>query len=70
MNKVLETKLINVLKAEAKQTIESQEEILIRISKMNDIENMLKIIQNYEELTPVLAKFFEEKYNKEKWEER
>ena len=57
MNILLKTKLINVLKAEAKQVLESK-------------EDMMKIIQNYDELEPVLQKYFAEKHNKEKWEGR
>jgi len=70
MNILLKTKLINVLKSEAKEILDSEDAILERVEKMNDIDHMLKIIQNYDELEPVLAKYFEEKHNKEKWEGR
>ena len=70
MNILLKTKLINVLKAEARQILVSKETRLEKLEKMNDIDHLLKIIQNYDELEPVLAKYFEEKHNKEKWEGR
>jgi len=70
MNILLKTKLINVLKGEARQILESKEDKLERLEKMNDIDNMMKIIQNYDELEPVLIQFFAEKHNKEKWEGR
>ncbi|MBR3002884.1 MAG: hypothetical protein IKF38_04930 [Clostridia bacterium] len=70
MNILLKTKLINVLKAEARQILDSDEEMSSKVNKMNDIGHLLKIIQNYDELEPVLAKYFAEKHNKEKWEGR
>jgi hypothetical protein len=70
MNKLLEIKLTNVLKAEAMKVLESKEDDQERLSRMNDIDNMMKIIQNYDELEPVLQKYFAEKHNKEKWEGR
>ena len=70
MNDLLKTKLINVLKAEARQILDSDEEMSSKVNKMNDIDHILKIIQNYDELEPVLQKYFAEKHNKEKWEGR
>jgi hypothetical protein len=36
---------------------------------MNDITNIIKIIDNYDELEPVLQDFFKKRAEKEKWNE-
>lgn len=39
-----------------------------RLEKADVLYNMFKYLSNYEELKPVLKKFFKEKHEKEKWE--
>lgn len=39
-----------------------------RLEKADVLYNMFKYLSNYEELKPVLQKFFSEKAKKEKWE--
>ena len=69
MNKLLETKLINTLKAEAEHLLHSEDDIKNKLDEMKDIDNMMKIINNYDELEDVLKKYFKEKAKKEKWKE-
>jgi hypothetical protein len=56
-------KEINLLK----ETSNNKEEML---EKANVLFNLNKFISNYDELEPVLIKFFAEKNRKEKFEER
>ena len=70
MNKSLKNSLNETLKSEATYIMRTDEDILIKIDRMNEVINMQKIIENYEELQPVLKKFFDEKALKDKWEER
>lgn len=70
MDEILRIKLMNSLKSEAKIIMNSGEDITTKIRRMNDIDNMFKIIQDYDELEPLLKKFYKEKSKKEKWEER
>jgi hypothetical protein len=35
--------------------------------KLQFLYRMNKILENYDELTPVLEEYFEKKHNKEKW---
>ncbi len=67
MNNEIKDKLINILKTEAEELMKTKERIMNKLSKMDDIDNMLKIIANYDELKPVLQKYFAEKHKKEKW---
>ncbi len=70
MNEIIKVKLLNILKAEAEYTLHSDEDIEEKIERMNDIFNIKKIIENYEELEPLLKKYFREKAEKEKLEGR
>lgn len=67
MNNELKEKLINILKTEAEELLQNKEPIIDKLSKMDDIDNMLKIIANYDNLKPVFQKYFAEKHKKEKW---
>ena len=69
MNELIKIRLTNVLKSEAKLIMESGEDVRAKLEKVDDIGNMLKIIDNYDELEPTLKKFFKEKNEKEKWKE-
>ena len=68
MNKGLERKLFNVLKAEFDYIKEHEEDKNKRIAGMLDILHLEKILENFDELEPVLQKYFAEKAKKEKFE--
>ena len=70
MNELVKIRVKNVLKAEARLIIGSGEDVQAKVDKMNDITNLVKIIDNYDELEPILKQYFEEKAQKEKWEGR
>ena len=70
MNELVKIRVKNVLKAEARLIIGSGEDVQAKVDKMNDITNLVKIIDNYDELEPLLKEFYKEKSKKEKWEER
>ena len=68
MNKQLETKLMNVLKAEfdyVKRTEKDKEE---KNKKMFDIYHIQQVINNFDELEPVISKYLNEKAEKERFE--
>ena len=67
MNKMLKKKISNVLRTEAQRTMENEKDINIKLEKMNDIFNLQKIIESYDELEPLLIEFFNKKAYKEKW---
>jgi hypothetical protein len=69
MNEGLYKKLYDLLKNEADTTIRSNDELMNKVKKMNDITNIIKIIDNYDELEPVLQDFFKKRAEKEKWNE-
>jgi hypothetical protein len=69
MNEGLYKKLYDLLKDEADTTIRSNDELMNKVKKMNDITNIIKIIDNYDELEPVLQDFFKKRAEKEKWNE-
>lgn len=68
MNKYIQKKLVTLLSNESHEIFHQDEEISEKIDRMDTILNMTKIIQNYDELKPVLEKFFREKIQDEKWE--
>lgn len=68
MNKYIQKKLVTLLSNESHEIFHQDEEISEKIDRMDTILNMTKIIQNYDELKPVLQKFFREKIQDEKWE--
>lgn len=68
MNKLLKTNLVNTLKSEAENLLQSDGEIHDKIKIMQDIDNMMKIIDNYDDLEPTLKRYFKEKHDKEKWQ--
>ena len=68
MDRMFRVKLNNMLRAEARQTLEDKMETKEKIGKMNDIFNLKLIIDNYDELEPTLKKYFIEKHEKEKFE--
>lgn len=71
MDKYLRTILSNTVKHEARHTLYDDDIIVeIKIDRLNTLCNFQKIIENYDELEPMLKKFFIEKAEREKWEER
>ena len=69
MNYMLKIKMENVLRTEAQRTMENEKDTRIKVGKMNDIFNLTKIIQHYDELMPVLYDYFQEKARKEKFKQ-
>ena len=68
MDKLIERKMNNVLKATAESIIEDTKvSDDTRIERMDTVINLQKIVNNYDELEPVLKKFFAEKARKEKF---
>lgn len=68
MNGKLYHKLTTILKDEAEDTLKNEKDNDVKISKMNDIFNLKKILDNYDDLEPTLKKYFMEKVRKEKYE--
>lgn len=70
MDKVLETKLNNILIGELQLIKNSNESVEEQLKKVDTIANLKKILDNYDELDPILRTFFADKANKEKWKNR
>lgn len=68
MDKEIKTKLDNVLKAEGDYILKNENNKNKKIDKMNTIFNMKKIIDNYDELEPVLIEFFSKKAEKSRFD--
>lgn len=68
MNKELETKLLNVLKAEFDYVKTHENDKIRRLNKMNDIFHLQQIIFNFDELEPVIAEYLNKKAEDERWE--
>lgn len=69
MNENLKDKLSEILKQEAEGIMHSDNGLIEKLKQMDDISNMMKVIDNFEELEPTLKKFFKEKAEKDKWDE-
>lgn len=67
MDRLIKSRLFEVLKEEATYIMKTDDDISNKIDKMNDIINLQKVLENYEELQPVLKKFFDDKALEEKW---
>jgi hypothetical protein len=67
MNENLKEKLFKILEEESKDIRKSKEDIKIKVARANEVINLVKILFNYEELEPILSKYFKEKAEKEKW---
>ncbi len=67
MDKVIKAKLTNVLRCEGQHILENETDKNTKVSKMNDIFNLQKILMYYDELEPMLIKFFNEKTKEERW---
>lgn len=70
MERMLKVKLSNVLRAEAKKTMEEEKDLMVKKEKLGDIFTLQEIVKNYDELKPLINERIEEIKRKEKWEER
>lgn len=68
MNNELKTKLSNVLKAEFDYIKRTETDKAVLIQKMGDIYHMQKIINNFDELEPVIAEYLNKKAERERFE--
>ena len=68
MNKELETKLTNVLKAEFDYVKTHENDKIRRLGKMNDIYHLQQIIFNFDDLELIIAEYLNKKAEKERWE--
>jgi len=68
MNKEIKTKLDNVLKAEAEYTMKNEENLHTKVEKMDILFNLKKILDNYDDLEPVLIDYFNRKADRERFE--
>lgn len=68
MNKELETKLTNVLKAEFDYVRKHENDLNLRLQKMDDIFHIQQVILNFDELEPLIKKYMNKKAEKEKFE--
>lgn len=68
MYKELESKLTNVLKSEFDYIMKNEKNKNIQLDKATEVYRMGKIIENFDELQPVIAEYFNNKAEKEKWE--
>lgn len=66
-DKEIYTKIDNVLKAEGKYILKHEKDIDKQVGKMQILFRLKKIIDNYDELEPILEKFFEEKARRERF---
>lgn len=67
MDKFLRRKLENMLRCEGTYVLEHEKDKDTKVSIMNDIFNMEKIVKYYDELEPLLIEFFEKKVKEERW---
>lgn len=70
MNKIIQTKITNILKAELQHLKTSDTELSEKAEIVDTIKNLKMIVDNYDELEPLLKEFFEKKYQDKKWGER
>ena len=68
MNDNLKNMLVETLKQYSIGLINDTRDIETKLKEFNDVDNIMKILQNYAELEPLLKKFFQEKAEKNKWE--
>ncbi len=64
----LKTRLMNSLKAELDYITKFETDKMTKFDKMLQIRNLIKLIENYEELEPSLAKAINEIARKKKFE--
>lgn len=67
MNDNLKKMLEKTLREYAEGLLKDNRSIKIKLKELSDIDNLMKIFNNYTELEPLLKSFFEEKAKQEKW---
>lgn len=67
MDKFLKRKLENMLRCEGAYVLEHEKDKDTKVSIMNDIFNVQKIVMYYDELEPILIEFFNKKAKEERW---
>lgn len=70
MNKMLKNRLLNTLKSEAEYIMYSEDDIKTKIKNMNDVINITKIVEHYNELQPILENYFEKRAKENKWKDK
>ena len=68
MDKHIKSKLDNVLKAECDYVMKNEKDIKEKCKKMDALFNLKKVLDNYDELQPLLKEFFNKKAEKERFE--
>lgn len=68
MDKVIKTKLKNILMAECRYNMKHTLDITTRYKNMETLFNLKKIIDNYDDLEPVLKDYFSKKADRERFE--
>lgn len=68
MYKELKTRITNTLKAEFDYVRTHEKGSNNRLDKMNDIYHIGQIIENFDELEPIIADYLNKKARKEKFE--
>ena len=68
MDRMLRIKLENILRTESTKTMEEKMDLNDKINKMNDLFNLKKILDNYDELQPIISEYLNNKAWKEKFE--
>lgn len=69
MDKDIKQRLMKELQSEADLVSKNEKDKNIKLKKLNDIFNILKILENFEELEPTIAKYFAEKAQRDKYSE-
>lgn len=68
MNKLLEAKLLNFLKDEYENLKGNKDDKETKLEKMIDIYHFEQIIENFDELEPIIAEYINKKAKKNKFE--
>ena len=68
MNKELKTKMCNVLNAEFDYVKRTETDKSKRLEKFLDIKHFLQIIENFEELEPVIADYINKKADRTRFD--
>lgn len=67
MQKQLIEKMLKTLNDEFKKVDEEDISTEVKFEKIVDISNMIKVLENFDELEPVIADFLNKKARKEKF---
>ena len=67
MDILIKKKLSNSIRSECAYILKHEEDIITKATKLNILFNLQKILDNYDELEPILTEYFNNKAHKEKW---